>query len=172
MSLTNNVVLIVYSIPLYFHQIANRNDSHCNIILVTLITFISFYYTVFVYTISLITVKIDQIQFFFFYSLKYSWAKLYSLKVDTWIITDIWILLQHTHPLIGNTDDPGIAADHQKDKAEERHVPSAKHTREVLKHCTWRMTRLWRKLKITSWFSLIVQIKWASLLQYKLLLLH
>lgn len=31
-----------------------------------------------------------------------------------------------TYPPIGDTDDPGIAADHQEDEAEQRHVPSAK----------------------------------------------
>lgn len=32
-----------------------------------------------------------------------------------------------THPLIGDTNYSGVAADHQKDEAEQRHVPSAKH---------------------------------------------
>lgn len=32
-----------------------------------------------------------------------------------------------THPLIGHADDSGVAADHQEDEAEQRHVPSAKH---------------------------------------------
>lgn len=31
-----------------------------------------------------------------------------------------------THPRIGHADDPGVAADHQEDEAEQRHVPSAK----------------------------------------------
>lgn len=31
-----------------------------------------------------------------------------------------------THPLVGHADDPGVAADHQEDEAEQRHVPSAK----------------------------------------------
>lgn len=31
-----------------------------------------------------------------------------------------------THPLVGDADDPGVAADHQEDEAEQRHVPSAK----------------------------------------------
>lgn len=31
-----------------------------------------------------------------------------------------------THSLIGHTDDPGVAADHQENEAEKRHVPSAK----------------------------------------------
>lgn len=35
-----------------------------------------------------------------------------------------------THPLIGDTDDPGVAADHQEDEAEQRHVPSANHKHE------------------------------------------
>lgn len=35
--------------------------------------------------------------------------------------------MSSTHPLIGDTDDPGVAADHQEDEAEQRHVPSAKH---------------------------------------------
>lgn len=30
-----------------------------------------------------------------------------------------------THPRIGHADDPGVAADHQEDEAEQRHVPSA-----------------------------------------------
>lgn len=31
-----------------------------------------------------------------------------------------------THPLIGDADYSGVAADHQKDEAEQRHVPSAR----------------------------------------------
>lgn len=43
----------------------------------------------------------------------------------------LWLLLTtrmlRTHPLVGHADDPGVAADHQEDEAEQRHVPSAKH---------------------------------------------
>lgn len=35
-----------------------------------------------------------------------------------------------THPLIGHADDPGVAADHQENEAEQGHVPSAKHKHE------------------------------------------
>lgn len=31
-----------------------------------------------------------------------------------------------TYSVIRHTDDPGIAADHEEDEAEERHIPSAK----------------------------------------------
>lgn len=36
-----------------------------------------------------------------------------------------------THPLVGDADDPGIAADHEEDEAEQRHIPSAKHRQET-----------------------------------------
>lgn len=35
-----------------------------------------------------------------------------------------------TYPVIGHADDPGVAADHQEDEAEQRHVPSATHRHE------------------------------------------
>lgn len=48
-----------------------------------------------------------------------SWAAAAAAAAD-------WRMLS-THPLIGHADDPGVAAYHQEDEAEQRHVPSAKH---------------------------------------------
>ena len=36
-----------------------------------------------------------------------------------------------THPRIGHADYPGVAADHQEDEAEQRHVPSANEQTRV-----------------------------------------
>lgn len=32
-----------------------------------------------------------------------------------------------THPLVGHADDPGVAAHHQENEAEQGHVPSARN---------------------------------------------
>lgn len=39
-----------------------------------------------------------------------------------------------THSLIGHTDDSGVAADHQEDEAEKRHVPSATQKTQTISY--------------------------------------
>lgn len=55
-----------------------------------------------------------------------------------------------THPRIGHADNPGVAADHQEDKGEERHIPSVEHT-HVVRCCQSRLLRLLRLLPFGSW---------------------
>lgn len=46
----------------------------------------------------------------------------------------MWGNMPITYSFIGHTDDSGIAADHEEDEAEERHVPSAKQRHETMKN--------------------------------------
>lgn len=41
------------------------------------------------------------------------------------------------HPSVGHADDPGVAAAHQEDEAEQRHVPSARHKTGVYERWRW-----------------------------------
>lgn len=45
--------------------------------------------------------------------------------------------LRCAHPSVGHADDPGVAAAHQEDEAEQRHVPSARHKTGVYERWRW-----------------------------------